>query len=782
MTTGGPSAYPLPLYSINYFVGDGERVTWDFNFAGGYLDKAHIKAVVEDLGGNREERPIIWVGPNTVNIEPIVPYGWQLTLYRETPKDYPVVDFTDGSTFNETDLDKMARQAVFIAAEAIDRGEGALAEIAPRAILVPAGEIAPAFPPRDTVKGKLLGVDLAGKIVGINMSGGNAVLDAELISFAGKNLADVLRQRISEIELSTEKLEQQALEITAQGEQLVDQATSTQALDSRLAQLRIDHEGLVTLVDQLASLDDLGGLATILQTERSERITADSALAAILNVLGATDGTGKAFILNLSQVKVTPTETLADRLDFLDAEDGEASARISDEETARIAGDAAEAQARQTLGATLTGQISSAVQNEAQARADAVSAEATQRTQLAATLRQETANAVSGEATARNSAITAAINDEAYARVQGDAAEANSRTQLAATLRQETSNAVAGESTARTTAITAAINTEKDARVQGDAAEATARSTLATTLRGEFNGQISAEASSRITQDGVFTGLFTLLGAKTPDGTAFQLDESKVKVGGGVALGSRLSGIDVAIGNANSAVANERQARIDQVGPIASDLSTVQTNVGNLTSSVTALNLSVGGLQAKAGVALDVNGYVTGWVANNNGSSGSFDIITDKFRIVNPGNPADTPFQVINGGVYINGNKIQQGTVSQSAYVSGSSPTVNTSGADYILAQISVSLTSTADILVLATAYATASNLTGHYVYARLDGGPTSTNYPASGTQYPYSVMHLFKNVSAGSHTIYFIARRDASGSASAQVNNSSLVTQWFYK
>lgn len=45
---------------------------------------------------------------------------------------------------------------------------------------------------------------------------------------------------------------------------------------------------------------------------------------------------------------------------------------------------------------------------------------------------------------------------------------------------------------------------------------------------------------------------------------------------------------------------------------------------------------SVNGLFARAAVRLDVNGYVTGWEANNNGTAGNFTIRSDYFRVLPP--------------------------------------------------------------------------------------------------------------------------------------------------
>jgi hypothetical protein len=56
-----------------------------------------------------------------VSITPPVPNGHTLTIYRDTPKDLPVADFLDGAIINETNLDFIAKQSVFVSAEMVDR-------------------------------------------------------------------------------------------------------------------------------------------------------------------------------------------------------------------------------------------------------------------------------------------------------------------------------------------------------------------------------------------------------------------------------------------------------------------------------------------------------------------------------------------------------------------------------------------------------------------------------------------------------------------------------------
>lgn len=112
------------LISRTLYDTDGVTTVWDFSFSGGYLDKEHVKAYTTNAAGLRIEvavNPLTDViGVFQLRILPALASGSTLVIYRDTPKDLPLVDFTDEAGFSEIALDTNAKQAVFIAAEAID--------------------------------------------------------------------------------------------------------------------------------------------------------------------------------------------------------------------------------------------------------------------------------------------------------------------------------------------------------------------------------------------------------------------------------------------------------------------------------------------------------------------------------------------------------------------------------------------------------------------------------------------------------------------------------------
>lgn len=115
------------LYALDSRLGwiaDGVQTVWNFSFSSGYIYQSHVKAMVVDVDGiSAVELPLSsvnFIGPSTLSITPAVAAGKTLIIYRKTPKDVPLVNFQDGARISETSLDLVAKQGVFVAAEAFD--------------------------------------------------------------------------------------------------------------------------------------------------------------------------------------------------------------------------------------------------------------------------------------------------------------------------------------------------------------------------------------------------------------------------------------------------------------------------------------------------------------------------------------------------------------------------------------------------------------------------------------------------------------------------------------
>lgn len=110
----------LTFYATNNFTGDGNTTQWNINFADGYISPSDVRARYVDSTGEFVDIAVTSVNANVVTITPPQPDGRVFQIYRDTRKDSPLVDFSDGAILNETSLDTLATQAIMVAAESSD--------------------------------------------------------------------------------------------------------------------------------------------------------------------------------------------------------------------------------------------------------------------------------------------------------------------------------------------------------------------------------------------------------------------------------------------------------------------------------------------------------------------------------------------------------------------------------------------------------------------------------------------------------------------------------------
>lgn len=705
--------------SLSYvqYVADGTTDEFDVPFA--FANRTHVKVTID---GVPPVLPIRWIGEARIKIIDNLTSGSLVELRRETPLSQRLVDFQNGSVLTEEELDLAINQVFFLQQELkdnYDRGLGtALGRVATNNGLI-------------TIDPDAVVQELA-----------NLVLETEVLAN--------LQQAISDIGLNAESITAQALDITNINA-AVDQAstnitslqTSLGTVDTRVTTLRSDHESLVAIVNALAGGDPGTGLATLIQDETNARIAGDTAITNTVNLIGAKSADGLSFILNLNTTKVSPTETLSQRLSALSATGSNNAAAIITEQDARIAQDTAlasdvtslyarvdtadaavitERNARISGDNALTTSLNALTARVGTAESDIVSEQSARITgdsALATSLQGlstrvgDVESAITTEQTARanadsaiaselsllgakNAGATAFVIDTAKAQIGGGESLAT-RFSALATADGDNAAAIQSEQTARISAddaLTSSVNslgtrmgtaeaaivTEQDARIAGDTAEANARAALAARVT-TAESAITSEQTARANGDNALASDLALLGAKNAGGTAWVLDMDKVQVSAGTSLGTRLSGIDTSVGNNAAAIVTEQNARTSADSALASDISTLTTSVNGNTASISTLQSSVNGLSAKYGVSLDVNGYVTGFVQNNNGTSGDFTIIADKFAIVTPGSTPTVPFEVSGGIVRIKEAAI--GNLSVSKLSAGTLGAAITQNADW---------------------------------------------------------------------------------------------------
>ena len=121
-------------FAFNQFKGNGSTIRWGINFAGiapGYLDRSHLKYyVTEDATGFSTGTYVVPANAfisgailelkHPVTGKPIAT-GFTLSVFRDSPKQQPIPNFNDGSIVDEENLDTGFRQAVYAAAEMVDR-------------------------------------------------------------------------------------------------------------------------------------------------------------------------------------------------------------------------------------------------------------------------------------------------------------------------------------------------------------------------------------------------------------------------------------------------------------------------------------------------------------------------------------------------------------------------------------------------------------------------------------------------------------------------------------
>ena len=148
---------------------------------------------------------------------------------------------------------------------------------------------------------------------------------------------------------------------------------------------------------------------------------------------------------------------------------------------------------------------------------------------------------------------------------------------------------------------------------------------------------IISETNARVTAVNAVADELHILGASYSGGTAFLIDLAKAYVSGSESLGTRLTSINTDLGNNSAAITSEASARVSGDTANATSISTLSTTVGGNTASISTLSTSLNGVLVKYGLNLDVNGYVVGFLANNNGVSGGFIFVANYFGIARPG-------------------------------------------------------------------------------------------------------------------------------------------------
>jgi hypothetical protein len=421
----------------------------------------------------------------------------------------------------------------------------------------------------------------------------------------------------------------------------------------------------------------------------------------------ASSNDAKAKVSEERIVRVTADEALAARIVTVDAKftakDTTTNARISTEEISRARADEATASRVDTVEATLTSSL---------AKTDAA---VTSETLSRVTKDGALASKIDGVAALYSAAdllTNARVTTETIARTTADLALASTIT----TVRTDFTTADA--------TLTASIVSEATARSTKDTALATDITTVTATAAGKNKtfSQGTAPTASAIGDIWFDTS-----------------NNSKTYRWSGSAW---VASDDGRIASNTAAITTEATARASGDSANASDITTVSTTVSGHTSTLSTQATSISGLQAKYGVKLDVNGYVSGFEQNNGGGTSDFIVRADTFKVISVGNPSIVPFTVTGLGVQINGNLVVSGTISSTQIAPSA---VDTSKILNNAVTIPVSAYTASAISSTAATYVTAQTLT-----LTSTGAPIlvsfSVNIPVFGTSSVDNNVRILRN------------------------------------
>ena len=109
------------MASIINHTGDGTTDTYNVTFT--YIDANDVAVTVNDVAAS-----FTFLTDTSIQLSSVPASGDAIVIKRTTPVS-ALVDFTDGSTLFEADLDLSAQQSRFLSEEARDRADNALTQL-----------------------------------------------------------------------------------------------------------------------------------------------------------------------------------------------------------------------------------------------------------------------------------------------------------------------------------------------------------------------------------------------------------------------------------------------------------------------------------------------------------------------------------------------------------------------------------------------------------------------------------------------------------------------------
>lgn len=315
---------------------------------------------------------------------------------------------------------------------------------------------------------------------------------------------------------------------------------------------------------------------TVQRRETTERIEGDAAIVQVIDLIGAANGGLTAFVLNVDTVKVSPTETVAERLNEIDAtfasQAGTISANYTSLDTAISTEESARVTAIDTLTATvdtLAGDTDAAIVEVQEAIADETSARTSAITALTSTV-----TTLSGTVSSNYSTLNTAISNESTAR-------ASALISVYAAI---------GTNTSSITSLGSALTTESSTRAAADTALTASIGSVSSTVTTH-----SAAITDLTGRTGAYWSITTNASSGATAFIAAQAETSPGTVTSNVAFGAKEVHIsNPGVGSGWIKVLSVTGGNVDIYGHlrVAGSVTTPNLVSNSVTKTVTGLNAS----------------------------------------------------------------------------------------------------------------------------------------------------------------------------------------------
>lgn len=145
--------------------------------------------------------------------------------------------------------------------------------------------------------------------------------------------------------------------------------------------------------------------------------------------------------------------------------------------------------------------------------------------------------------------------------------------------------------------------------------------------------------------------------------------ERSARIEEGMYTAERFDAMSARVDGNASAITTERNIRATALTALATQTDTLQTTVGQNTSSIQVAQQSINGINARWSIKVDVNGVVGGIALGNNGSTVDFLVRAGSFAIQGPSGSKSVPFVAYPDGTIIDGVVVPAGVYMTDAYI-----------------------------------------------------------------------------------------------------------------